>query len=133
MTRATAAPLEVAPCHAHGRPSRDWATLVATGEPITWRVTATGGLVDSSHEGRRARPVLACGALLRLDGVESTLLNPCEGPPYVAVVRRFAVLDGPLAGTCWELHTVEDDASPPDRDHQIPVTPSGTRAQRGPG
>lgn len=70
--------------------SRNWPPTTDT-IPRNWEVT-------SDLDGGRGA-VLAAGTRLRLDDVSIQVFH--ENGGWSAADLRFAVLDGPLTGTCW--------------------------------
>jgi hypothetical protein len=86
-----------------------FARKTARRAPRVWRVTADGAHATwILMRDRRPVPdlrrgpaiVLALGTRLRLDAVTSG--RHYDGGDHTAITRRFCVLDGPHAGTCWE-------------------------------
>jgi hypothetical protein len=90
----------------HGNPG-NWQRPGAE-EPRTWQVVGQEAVLDERHG--RQDLALAPGTMLRLDAVHVRRVRyPEDGPQpwgfpgdYDETERRFCVLDGPMAGTCWE-------------------------------
>ena len=87
----------------HG--SQGWRAPAAT-ELRLWRLVADAAVADVRHE--RADWALLPGTGLRLDAIRMTQVDyHDEGPQwqrgsYEVIERRFCVLEGSMAGTCWE-------------------------------
>jgi hypothetical protein len=83
----------------------DW-QRPAEAEQRLWRVVSDAPITDERHG--RADWGLQPGTGLRLDGVRTRHIEyPEDGPQwqrggYEVIERRFCVLDGAMAGTCWE-------------------------------
>lgn len=59
----------------------------------------------NSYERAPAGPALKPGTLLRLDHV--AFGRYYDGGDHSSTTRRFCVVDGPYAGTCWEAGEIE--------------------------
>jgi hypothetical protein len=101
-------------CDEHDRPDAWLDRAGSARAPHLWRVTHPGiratwvappnGALkfDDGHLLHRPNRdlTLTPGTRLRLDGVRSGRCH--DGGDHVSITRRFCVLDGPLAGTCWQ-------------------------------
>ena len=90
-------------CADHG--PGDW-QRPSGAEQRLWLVASDVQIVDARHE--RADLALQPGTRLRLDAIRTGhIAYPEDGPQwqrgsYEVVERRFCVLEGAMAGTCWE-------------------------------
>jgi len=118
----------------HG--SKGW-HAPATTDPHLWRIVADAPVVDVRHE--RADWALLPGTRLRLDAVRTgQIAYPDDGPQwergaYEVIERRLCVLEGPMAGTCWETWDGRPVGSvaPYRGDPVAPYQPPSGRSERG--
>jgi hypothetical protein len=77
-----------------------------------WRVAGDQVVTDPRPDHSAAR--LSPGTLLRLDRTTAQGFREGNFGPdgHWIVSRRFCVLDGPAAGTCWEAQDLEDMRDP---------------------
>jgi len=114
-----------------------WQRPTATEQGV-WRVTGDEHIVDDRH-GRRDQS-LAPGTSLRLDRVRASQIEyPGDGPQwqrgaYEVIERRFCVLDGTMAGTCWESREERPGGSdvPFRGEHVAPVAGRSPRVTNHP-
>jgi hypothetical protein len=107
----------ICPIHAPGGKGSKHFTAPAADAVRSWVMTkSVGGLIAS-------------GTSLRLDSVQHGGAYLHDGA-WSAVTRRFCVLDGPMAGTCWdetEWTSQFDDAEAPGTRSAEPVLASPGR------